>query len=1539
MKKKIFVILFLIISITIISIQMIRAEVTEETIGRVYQKMDTVNTVIESQDIKTGKTVSAGVTITYSQPATQTSNAIVHSSERALYCVLHGGRLTDPGDCFVEGANVTKESVTQGETLPLSGDPGFTTTTSETLCTYDDVEDKVAGKDGDYKLAYILAEFENNTDSKSEVQKAMWAILGQGEDNSISREARAYEKYKEELGDTFSSEYSITDQSVAMDSKNEEYILGPFSVKYVRGYANEGDRGKVEFGGIESITLYDQDGNEIDQNTWKIMYISENSDSKKSKDGDEDYGTNGLGGEFFEYPYSEEEFHIKLSRKGNENVRKISKIEFKFFDRNIISEYQILKGTYFEVTWTAKHDTFVCRPRTVMVRDGKKLVKKTIPCSHGEKNPHEVPSNYRLVATALNKKQSQTMAIVKKVKDTLTTYTPRIETPKVTPTPTNVQHDYPTVPDFGTPNWPSWPRWPIPDWPIPDYPIPDYPTPDWPTPIPTPTPPDTPTPTPTPDLDLTIRLSGVVWQDDATGKESKSDGLFGYKNDGTEEDGIKNVKVTLYKYGTTELAEAKQNPVYTDEHGAYYFTRVPMGKYDVEFEYNGMKYQTVKAYANGSIEEYINNPDNSEYAKCSKTEETEELRQSFNDKFYEITGAEGQTVTEGKSYGIAKDKNGNKTVDLEYKTENGVSTLITTEDGKEDGKVKSEYALTVKTSDMGIGYPFYERTVDKEKDKLIDNNTYEADYRYMYYINLGLKKRPEADFAVKQDVSKATLTINKKKFTYNYNSRANMDGFELTVKKSNNYNVLYNREIYKSDYNYRIDDYKNNTFNPVTGEEIKGKKSQDEELKVFVTYKMTVRNQSEIPSGTINELIDYFSNTYTLVDNDVVLDIEGTATTVAQKSYFETTSGLTGNVDWNIQNKSTSGLNVMTTNSLKDIILQSGEDINIYLTFIVNKDANRFVETGEKYNYFEINSYSTFANGATNKDKTLGQVDRDSAPGNMDPKDSETYEDDSDAAPTINIKLSEVKRELNGTAWEDNRKVKLSNGKNVGDGLMTSDENKVNGVIVQLVEKVQAADGNEYEYIWQEMKTGEMGYKYVNNNGYVIGSTEIGDVKGNKYSNIGLGEYLFQDYVPGNYIVRFKYGADESTILPNEKNNNISYNGQDYKSTAYNSGEDINAEWYDLSKDTNVRISDAKDNEARRLEVINNFKPMIFKNANILYYKDAESDYTKNLREFIEKTWMYADTAKINVQVEYNAVELNGQSEYSYYIKNIDFGLEQRPENKLELSKEIQGIKVTLANGETLIDTEQGIRKNVNWIKNKNNSKGKISIYMDQELMQGATVQVKYKITVENTGEVDTIGAGGNGVGTTYYTGKESNDDIVATNVDYVVDYVDNGLVFNPDINEGWSLVEKTEGLGNLSTLKDNGYLSNKISYKDTEGHDIAQIIVNNKFGRLKPTEKSSQNLVLTKVISASDDSLDLNYDNTAEIMKFTNDVGRKSNIPGNQDPSSANKEPDSDYTETIIITPPTGENRSTTYLLVGSAILAIIGISVYVIRKRKIIS
>ena len=267
------------------------------------------------------------------------------------------------------------------------------------------------------------------------------------------------------------------------------------------------------------------------------------------------------------------------------------------------------------------------------------------------------------------------------------------------------------------PFWPYWPYWPS----YPDYP--DY-----------------------PETDLTFTIAGIVWEDLKTGKESNFDGVIGVDNDKNAEQGMPNVEVKLYEHGTSNVIKT----TYTSDTGRYVFNEVPIGTYDVGFVYDGMTYRATQSFAGGDVTDYKSNPNDEKYLYNSKVDESVTDRQNFNNKFYEIT-AEG-----------AKNSAGIKTntEPLEYKTENGVSKIQTT---YADGKVKKDFQFEAKTvTGLGVGYPLSKYINNADGDKTINGQTYFENYPYMTYVNLGLQKREEVDFALMKDVSTATVTVNGK---------------------------------------------------------------------------------------------------------------------------------------------------------------------------------------------------------------------------------------------------------------------------------------------------------------------------------------------------------------------------------------------------------------------------------------------------------------------------------------------------------------------------------------------------------------------------------------------------------------------------------------------------------------------------------------------------------------------------------------------------------------------------------------------------------
>lgn len=1339
------------------------------------------------------------------------------------------------------------------------------------------------------RAAYIYSKVKDAKDNpvgilEDNLQKATWLddyfkdTLNGGEPSAkytsyykdtggLFEEAEAYAQYREAVEKFKASNAgktvvdTINNRTVSTNLKDNEQILGSYTLDYVRGYSKISGREFQEFGGLSAIKLYTQDNQVLPDDAWEIRF----KEGRTIDEADKAYQE--------KFPKSGEEFYIVLhTDKLPSNTTKIKNIEYLYKESNMEADVDGYSG----YTYNAEQWNKIAK------------LKGTRTISRGVGRPPLVIYDYEYYATPrLKKVDAQNIAIIKDVRIKENIHT------------VNVPSSIPTFRLWIPPSWIDWPNWPD----YPDYP--DY-----------------------PETDLTFTIAGIVWEDTKAGKESNFDGLIGTANSGAPEKGMANVEVKLYEYGTSNVIKS----TYTDANGAYIFNEVPTGRYDVGFIYDGLTYRTTKAFASGSKSDYLSNPGDEKYKLDSKAEESPVERQNFNNKFYEIT-AQGAKNETGLITNIEP---------LEYKTENGVSKIQTT---YRDGKVKKDFQLETRTSTtLSVGFPFDDYVNNANTYKVINGQKYYENYTYMAYVNLGLQKREEVDFALMKDVYTSTVTINGKEINYKYNSRAARENiseaFDIGVKKVASYaDVKYNREVYKSDFSYRIEDYKANTLNPVSGATLRGMKEEDQELKVFITYKMRLRNQSEIYSGTINQLVDYYDATYDLIMGDVKLDIrhdDGTIEknkVVARAPYYVTQHGAEGSLIVTVPEKHDSEYNKTYISGVGNLILQTGEYVDLYLTFEVDKDSTRAVKLGEKSNEVEITSYSTFDQGAITKSKTMGMIDRDSAPGNLDPTNSNTLEDDSDIAPTINIKLyEEVTRTMNGVVWEDERTNTLATGQQVGDGLRQATEKKLNGVLVQLIELITAEDGSKYEYIWQEMYTGESGYKYVNIDGNIYDS-KLGTVQGGT-TEVERGEYRFSGYIPGDYIVRFIYGKDEKTLLTAK--NDTSYNGQDYKSTAYWQGNNVNVEWYDLKSTylNNTLLSDAKDNEARRLQVINYSKVMKNSIAQVLasHEQNTENYNVALHKELMNNTYMYADTAKMKVEVEYATTATSGTDDInSYNIRDIDFGIEERPTASIALNKEIVAIKITLADGTTLIDTEAGIKKNVQFAPSA------ISIYMDDEVMQGANIQIKYKVTVKNNSQIDYTGATANSVGTTYYTGKVSTTDRrVTTSVDIVADYVDNSLVYRVDDNQGygWASMEQTR-LASIEQMENEGYLDRDVKLAEK---DIHQILINESLAsiQLAPGESKTLDLLLTKTISSADDTDDLSYDNIAEILQYTNLVGRRADLPGNQDPTKPIIEVDADRTETIVILPPFGANKAVaSYMAIAISVLAVIAGGVIVVKKK----
>ena len=239
-----------------------------------------------------------------------------------------------------------------------------------------------------------------------------------------------------------------------------------------------------------------------------------------------------------------------------------------------------------------------------------------------------------------------------------------------------------------------------------------------------------------------------------------------------------------------------------------------------------------------------------------------------------------------------------------------------------------------------------------------------------------------------------------------------------------------------------------------------------------------------------------------------------------------------------------------------------------------------------------------------------------------------------------------------------------------------------------------------------------------------------------------VGSYDFNSVPLGDFVVRFLYGNDKTKLEDQTKVNleparamsrsgdfaneemyvsnydgdklgytAAVYNGQDYKSTIY---QVTKVE----EKNITGRDSDAKDNEARRLEVIANSQTITNPNGTVL--KTANNSKDEIHTELYNQYDMFADTARLifkldkasngapidkgnnsnnpneNISSDGETVQSDEQSNELdkieednvtiYAYNNVDFGLIERPENNIVLDKQINEIILKTNDGKVVFD-------------------------------------------------------------------------------------------------------------------------------------------------------------------------------------------------------------------------------------------------------------
>lgn len=799
----------------------------------------------------------------------------------------------------------------------------------------------------------------------------------------------------------------------------------------------------------------------------------------------------------------------------------------------------------------------------------------------------------------------------------------------------------------------------------------------------------------------------------------------------TDENGKYSVAIPLTKYTVTEGPNKGDYCEYIKD-------------YTVAFSYNGVEYITC-----------VTNPSPS--GNLASEDGLE--RTNFNKKF--------QTIKE------ITDKN----LDDAYYTWNEANM-------KSEIAIGRHYPYNSRTAvDGSAKKPYYEmnaNTRDRETGFGIRNTT-----QVINNVNIGLNHR-YTDLALTMNVDKTKITINGKTTEYDYpdisiNRNEELQNWLNSVLNDNKINV----DVFKSDYYYRINDYINKPTdsNFVLDEnETKdlGNLSEDQELDIQVTYKVRLFGQVRNCDTAVKELIYYYDNTkYEFVGitsgsyADVQPDPDGN---IAGYGSIPGYGQIKVEGNWN------------TTNA----------DQELYFTFKVRKENGAIVAADNTINgnIVAITSYYT----------ADGLLDIDSSTRSIVGNGGEIqYEDDTARAEDVKVNLLSESRTISGKVF---------------DNADTNTNKTVNDVIVQLIEI-----RNNSEYIWQETTVGTGG-----NRTRSVVRMQDEEYSAYDYENgAGTGEYKFINMVPGNYIVRFIYGDGYNRDITVD---NTKYNGADYKSMA---DLEYRNEWLNDSLNSKGNSekypSLARDNEARRLSIMatmteidaglgtaldvyanNKTDLTVVEKANILNYLNKLKDNNDNefnaainylktakgnndswttwrnnvlnnisdgdllvvVKKLIAyKTFMVAETSKINVPVQTERLDINqdgttvnptkndaykivNYNHIAINFTNVNLGLMLRPQVKLELEKHITALKVT-PNGtgvNAIVDAGANIADIINsdvvsaagstsgltTIKSTRENRGFWRVETEtDELNQGATVEAVYTYVVKNNGDEDYI--------------------------------------------------------------------------------------------------------------------------------------------------------------------------------------------------------
>ena len=1013
------------------------------------------------------------------------------------------------------------------------------------------------------------------------------------------------------------------------------------------------------------------------------------------------------------------------------------------------------------------------------------------------------------------------------------------------------------------------------------------------------------------------KISGYVWLENSAGKSNNYDGIYtdgDLSNDTkltdlylTDENGNvtglnqtpkninKPIEIKLYDKETNTFIKTQPDVFSTD--GEYSFTEVKIEElenYEVIFIYDGFYYTTV-------VEQL--NMDNG-----SKVKEVETERTDLNSLF-----------------GTVKYNN-----EIVSENQNTVNTVTYSKDedpsiiGHESTVSELNFDTTLSANTTETGY-----NLKNKYDETKTEESTSADG--ITNVNMGIVTREQPKLAIGSDIYSVSVNVNNKNYNYYYNGRQqhynNLNGDEVGVKFEQETSTnRYTRTVYSSD----VEAYES------------GRTSMD----VSLIYKIQITSQSRTLTSVVKEITNYFDADYTI--EEIGLSLSNNQIGDLLDPNIWSNDNITENVDVEYgegvtpeEGKSYNSIKIpLSENGRTGLTLKSEESKFIYIKFNISENAIKGLLNGEStyHNATEIMSYSTYYGEGTgkqsdengeqeyfcteqrNEGEIYAGVDKSSQPGNIELKlildsreggdgqtpilDIQNYEDDTTSAPSLLLEATDS-RKISGTIFEDTATSEsLVANEKLGDGAYDeANERTIDGVKVELYE----ADSNGNI----KTETTEQGETIKKIATYSNGEPAIATTDGSGHYTFGYDNETNGEHVgilPGDYVIQYTYNNKSYIVDPNG-NKNLNVN--DYKSTIITSEVIKNAlngnnnRWYTVQE--NNRYSDAVDN----IDLRNSLDTDEVKYST---YKDS----------FSETYVMEAKTPFMDVGVEFTPTnEADALSMVRIdKLENVDFGIIERPDTNMIIEKEITGLGVTTQTGTIIIP--KGNPSNPGEVMQyvKTGLDGLVSAEIDSKLLQGATLNLEYSVSVTNNCQIDYAE-------TEYYLYGTGGSTLKIAKVKKVVDYLDATMSLDSEQNEAGIWVEaQADDLYNSG----NGFISEEVWRELKTGN--YHILITEQFNDLNIGEEKTVNLYTTKYLAVSNS---IDEKNSVEIIELSGGRTIKESIPGNYNPATNGpQEPDDDMVK-LQVTAPTGTTVNYLLYIIATAVTFTILVIGIVIIKKKI--